>query len=225
MRTSPPVLLLVLLVVVGANGAFAFGPQVGVPGSSAQGMVRSEQDEAAEEQVAEVAGEDARQEIEPEPEPAATVPGALPAIGLVTTDEQEAALRLVETILAEQRLLLSGQNFVYQAEGRRDPFRSLLAVGSREIAAPELRPAGLSGFLISEITIVATASYQGRWQAMIMGRDRRTYFVRVGDVLYDGRIVEIAGEEVIFEQEVEDLLGARSKLRVSKRLVIGNQEY
>lgn len=225
MRTSRPVLLLVLLVVVGANGAFAFGPQVGVPGSSAQGMVRSEQDEAAEEQVAEVAGEDARQEVEPEPEPAATDPGALPAIGLVTTDEQEAALRLVETILAEQRLLLSGQNFVYQAEGRRDPFRSLLAVRSREIAAPELRPAGLSGFLISEITIVATASYQGRWQAMIMGRDRRTYFVRVGDVLYDGRIVEIAGEEVIFEQEVEDLLGARSKLRVSKRLVTGNQEY
>lgn len=223
MRTSPPVLLLVLLVVVGANGAFAFGPQVGVPGSSAQGMVRSEQDEAAEEQVAEVAGEDARQEVEPEP--AATDPGALPAIGLVTTDEQDAALRLVETILAEQRLLLSGQNFVYHAEGRRDPFRSLLAVRRREIAAPELRPAGLSGFLISEITIVATASYQGRWQAMIMGRDRRTYFVRVGDVLYDGRIVEIAGEEVIFEQEVEDLLGARSKLRVSKRLVIGNQEY
>ena len=98
-------------------------------------------------------------------------------------------------------------------------------VRSREIAAPELRPAGLAGFLISEITIVATASYQGRWQAMIMGRDRRTYFVRVGDVLYDGRIVEIAGEQVIFEQDVEDLLGARSKLRVSKRLVIGNQEY
>lgn len=223
MRTSRPVLLLVLLVVVGANGAFAFGPHVGVLVSSGQGMVRSEQDEAVEEQVAEVAGEDARQEVEPEP--AATGPGALPAIGIATTDEQEVALRLVETILAEQRQLLSGQNFVYQAGGRRDPFRSLLAVRSREIAAPELRPAGLAGFLTSEITIVATASYQGRWQAMIMGRDRRTYFVRVGDVLYDGRIVEIAGEQVVFEQDVEDLLGARSKLRVSKRLVIGNQEY
>jgi Tfp pilus assembly protein PilP len=149
----------------------------------------------------------------------------LPVVNVVTTDEQEAALRLVEAILEEQQLLLSGQNFVYQAGGRRDPFRSLLALGQREIAAPELRPRGLAGFLINELDLRAIASFQGRWQAMVEGADRRTYFIEVGAQLYDGRVVEISGDEIVFEQDVEDLLGARSTRRITKRMTTtGNQE-
>jgi hypothetical protein len=151
-------------------------------------------------------------------------PADLPAVDVGTTSEQEAALRLVEDILAEQRLLLAGQNFVYQAGGRRDPFRSLLALRQREISAPELRPPGLPGALISEVEVAAIASFQGRWQAMVVSQDGRTFFVEVGAILFDGRIVEISGDEVIFEQDVEDLLGARSTRRVSKRLVTGTQE-
>jgi len=218
MRASRLPLLLVFLAVVAGNGALALGSQAGAPGSSAP-----EPAQEAEEQAEEVGQEDAEQQAGIDPnEIDFTI---LPAIDIVTTDEQEEALRLVEEILAEQHLLLSGQNFEYQAGDRRDPFRSLLAVRRREISAPELRPVGLLGFLINEIEVSATASYQGRWQAMIVDFDRRTYFVKVGDTMYDGRVVEITGDEVIFEQDVEDLLGARSTRRVSKRLVTGNQEY
>ena len=63
----------------------------------------------------------------------------------------------------------------------------------------------LPGFLINEIKrrrdVRAT---RARWQAMIVGLDGRAYFVEVGAVLYDGRVVEISGDEVIFEQDVED---------------------
>lgn len=137
------------------------------------------------------------------------------------TDEQEAALRLVDKILQEQRVLSSGQNFVYQSGGRRDPFRSLLLLRQRELAVPAERPAGLAGFLVNEVTVKAVARYQGRWHAMLVGLNRRSYFTAVGTQLYDGRIIEINAGEVIFEQEVEDMLGARSTRRLVKRLKTG----
>lgn len=134
------------------------------------------------------------------------------------TDEEEEALRLVEEILREQEVILAGQNFVYRSEGRRDPFRNILQLRRRELVAPTQRPAGLAGFLIGEVQVKATARFQGRWQAMLVGLDGRTYFADVGTDLYDGRIVEINGNEVVFEQEVEDMLGARSSRRVVKKL-------
>jgi len=223
MRLSRQLLVVILLAAVAGNVALALGSQNGVAGGSLRGRELPPQAEEVGEQETAAEQDEPGQEVEAEP--AAIDPATLPAIEIGTTAEQDTALRLVEGILAEQRLLLSGQNFVYQAGGRRDPFRSLLAMRRRGISAPELRPAGLPGFLISEIEVAATASFQGRWQAMIVGLDQRSYFVEVGSGFYDGRVVEISGNEVIFEQEVEDLLGARSTRRVSKRLATGNQEY
>ncbi len=160
-------------------------------------------------------------EIDPvaEPEPPALIdPGELPVISAGMTADEEKAVRLVEQILAEQQMLLSGQNFVYNSGGRRDPFRSLLLLRQRELTAPTQRPPGLAGFMLGEIGISALAEFQGRWHAMLIGLDRRTYFAEVGTELYDGRIVAINEHEIVFEQEIEDLLGARSKRQVVKRL-------
>lgn len=136
----------------------------------------------------------------------------------IMTDEEEQALLLVEEILREQEVILAGQSFVYRSEGRRDPFRNILQLRRRELVAPVQRPPGLAGFLLSEVEVKATARFQDRWQAMLVGLDQRTYFAEVGADLYDGRIVEINDNEVVFEQEVEDMLGARSTRRVVKKL-------
>ncbi len=168
----------------------------------------------------ETAVEGSAQEADPEAaESEAPFIGELPELSEDLSTEQMEALRLVGEILREQQLLLSSENFVYQSGGRRDPFRSLLlSIRQRELSAPISRPAGLPGFLINELTIKAVAQYQGRWHAMIIGLDRRTYFAEVGSELYDGRVVEINTSEVVFEQEVEDMLGARSTRKVIKRL-------
>lgn len=140
--------------------------------------------------------------------------------GAVTAEEEE-ALRLVDEILQEQRVLLSGQNFIYQSDGRRDPFRSLLLLRQRALTAPEERPSGLAGFLVNEVIVKAVARYQGRWHALLVGLDQRSYFTEVGTQLYDGRIIEISDVEVIFEQEVQDMLGARSTRKLVKKLKPG----
>jgi len=78
----------------------------------------------------------------PEPDPTDWIPaqlidpGELPMVSDTMTDDGQQALRLIEEILAEQQMLLSGQNFVCHAGGRRDPFRILLLLRQRELTAP-----------------------------------------------------------------------------------------
>lgn len=219
---------LILVVLMMAQGSLAAAARL-VPGSAVIGattIARQERPPESQESDQESAGADADLAaetgdlVEPQAEPAQLIdPGQLPMVSDAMTDDEQQALRLVEEILAEQQLLLSGQNFVYNAGGRRDPFRSLLLLRQRELTAPTQRPPGLAGFMLGEVGISALAQFQGRWHAMLIGLDRRSYFAEVGTALYDGRIVEINDQEIVFEQEVEDLLGARSKRQVVKRLV------
>lgn len=141
-----------------------------------------------------------------------------------TTDLEEEAIRLVEEILREQQLIITGENFVYRADGRRDPFRNLLRSRQRQLDVPTQRPPGLAGFLIGELQVVAVAQYQGRWQSMVVGLDQRSYFIQVGTTLFDGRVIEINEREVVFEQEVQDMMGARTTRTVVKRLNPGTEE-
>ena len=198
-------------VLVLAGGLALQGQEVQLPSE-----LRAQVPAVAQEPVRDPStGEETAQEPATPPEiqqpPVSLLPDS-------TTDLEEEALRLVEQILVEQNMLLAGQNFVYQAQDRRDPFRNLLTLRQRELVAPAERPVGLGGFMISEIGVTAVARYQDRWHALVQGMDQRTYFVEVGTALYDGRIIEINEQEVIFEQEVEDLLGARSARRVVKKL-------
>ena len=137
--------------------------------------------------------------------------------------EQE-ALELVREIMERQRDYVSGDDFNYDRGGRRDPFRSLLQRFDRSIDAPQVRPPGTPGLLITDVDVVAVAEYQGRWYALLAGPDRRSHFAHVGDRLYDGHLVRIAASEVEFEQEVVDGLGARSTRRLVKRLAKGSEE-
>jgi Tfp pilus assembly protein PilP len=135
---------------------------------------------------------------------------------LLTPQERE-ALDLVERLIREQEGVLMGTGFDYQSEGRRDPFRSLLAQ-IRDVSAPTVRPHGLPGFLISEVELKAIAAVQGRWHAMVLGPDQRAYFLEVGTELYDGHVMRIGSGEVLFEQVVPDITGARRTREVTKRL-------
>jgi len=167
-----------------------------------------------EEQEQQATGEAAPPEQEPQQAPA-----ALPATDgqeLLTPQELE-AMALVERMVREQEGVLMGTGFDYSPAGRRDPFRSLLAELTA-VNAPSVRPFGLPGFLVSEMELKAIAAVQGRWHAMVTGPNQRAYFLEVGTQLFDGHVMEIGPGEVVFEQVIPDLTGARRTRQVTKRL-------
>jgi Tfp pilus assembly protein PilP len=105
--------------------------------------------------------------------------------------------------------------YVYEPAGRRDPFISLIGRGEDQRTA-EVRPAGLSGLLIGEITVKGVVRDRNGFLAMLRAPDNKTYTARVGDKLFDGTVKSINQERVIFSQDVNDPLSLVKQREVPK---------
>jgi Tfp pilus assembly protein PilP len=112
-----------------------------------------------------------------------------------------------------------GQGFSYDAEGRRDPFISLLRRGSDpRQSAPSSRPAGLAGLAASEITLKGTVQSRTGYVALVQGADNKTYIVRPGDTLLDGTVRTITANAMVILQQVNDPLSLEKQREVRKVL-------
>lgn len=93
--------------------------------------------------------------------------------------------------------------FTYHAEGRRDPFLTLLNTGTEP--RPVARKAdGLAGLTLAEITVRGIMQSRDALVAMVAGPDNKTYIVHQGDRLADGLIKEISREGLVVVQRVTD---------------------
>jgi Tfp pilus assembly protein PilP len=112
---------------------------------------------------------------------------------------------------------------IYSSQGRRDPFVSLIKpVGPQ--GQTGTRKAGIEGFLIQETALKGIIrSGPGQLIALLEGTDKKTYFVKVGQRLFDGQITAMDATTVTFRQEVEDPL-AREKTRELKKSLYPTEE-
>jgi Tfp pilus assembly protein PilP len=106
--------------------------------------------------------------------------------------------------------------YTYDAEGRRDPFVSLLFRGSDQ--KPASRPAGPAGLVINEISIRGIIRDRASFVAMITGPDNKTHIVHQNDKLFDGSVKAITADSVIFSQNVNDPLSLVKQREVRKYL-------
>ena len=109
--------------------------------------------------------------------------------------------------------------FRYRARGRRDPFRLPQAPTSLPPAAPDaVRPRGLKGQRVSELRLVGLVKAGGKFTALATGLQGRSFLLKKGDRLLDGRVLEIRGDRVIFVQRVDESAGEKRSSRVVKKL-------
>jgi hypothetical protein len=105
--------------------------------------------------------------------------------------------------------------FKYDAEGRRDPFLSLAGRGT-DPGTPAMRPSGISGLTIAEVTVKGIIRDRSGFLAMLESPDHKTYVVRAGAKLFDGSVKAIAPDRVIFSQDVTDPLSLMKQREVPK---------
>ena len=115
-------------------------------------------------------------------------------------------------------------NYVYAAEGRRDPFVDLVNRGVPEGAPATARPVGAAGLRVNELVVRGIVNTREGFVAMVGGPDGRTHTVRPGDRLLDGRIRAITPEALIILQEVNDPLSLEKQREVRKFLRGGGEE-
>ena len=115
-----------------------------------------------------------------------------------------------------------GSAFSYHAEGRRDPFISLVGRGS-DPKDPANRAAGLPGMLINEVSLKGVMKDRAGFIAWIQGTDKKTYVVRTGQRLLDGTVKAITADSIVFSQDVNDPLSLVKQREVRKTLRSGEE--
>ena len=109
--------------------------------------------------------------------------------------------------------------FVYNPEGRRDPFVSLVGRGAGAGGVTiGGRPAGLLGLEVTEVTLRGTLRSRDGFVAILLGADQKTYIVRAGDKLFDSVVRSISQDDIVMLQQVSDPLSLASQREVRKVL-------
>ncbi len=151
---------------------------------------------------------------DPAPPPPAAAPAESSPIGGAPTPD----LGNIDQILEGEEDVLSGTGFSYDPGNRRDPFKSLLSSPDRpEIRGP--RPEGVPGLLIDEIDLTGVFRTSRGWVAQVVAANqKKSYLLRVGDQVFDGDVVGINKNEVVFKQIVQDPTALKPFREVVKSL-------
>jgi Tfp pilus assembly protein PilP len=100
---------------------------------------------------------------------------------------------------------------------RRDPFESLLSRQKGGLDAKNLPP-GKGGLQVSTLKIDGIVHGPNGMIAVVSNPQQRTYFLREGDQLYDGRVDKIAMDGVSFHETGKDAFGKPVERSVNKRI-------
>jgi hypothetical protein len=147
-------------------------------------------------------------------------PGEQPPAGAASPDAAPSQddIGNIDEILEGEEEVLSGGSFSYDPGNRRDPFKSLLAAPDRpEFRGP--RPDGIPGLLIDEIDLTGIfRTSKGFVAQVVAANQKKSYLLKEGDQLYDGDVVSINKNEVVFKQIVQDPTALKPFREVVKSL-------
>ncbi|HEX7253141.1 MAG TPA: hypothetical protein VF376_09690 [Thermoanaerobaculia bacterium] len=121
-----------------------------------------------------------------------------------------------QSLLEQEDSALAGRAYTYDPAGRRDPFRSLLV--RAENRGRGLRPPGIAGISIDDITVQGIWKTRSGFVAQIRATDNKSYLLRAGDLLYDGEVTSVAPNEVTFRQNLNDPQSVKPFRDVTKQL-------
>ena len=141
----------------------------------------------------------------------------------IPQDEEEAVegadFSAIDDILEQDEEVLSDPEvYGYDPGSRRDPFVSL-ARAQQRVRRSEDRPEGPAGLLIDEISVEGVFVLDDGPVVQVQSASQRTSFLlRVGDELWDGDVLRINLDEVVFKQSVNDPTALKPFREVVKKL-------
>jgi len=124
----------------------------------------------------------------------------------------------IDQLLQGEEAILAGEGYSYDPGNRRDPFKSLLAATEiPNFRGP--RPDGIPGLLIDEVILTGIFRTDDGYVAQVQSAENeKSYLLKGGDQLYDGDVVRITGNEVVFKQIVQDPTALKPFREVVKTL-------
>lgn len=106
--------------------------------------------------------------------------------------------------------------YTYSPEGRRDPFLSLVGVGTD--ARTARKGDGPANMAVADVLVRGVMQSRGALIAMVEGPDKKTYIVHQGDKFVDGTIKSITTTGLVIVQQVNDPLSLVKQREIVKLL-------
>lgn len=101
---------------------------------------------------------------------------------------------------------------------RRDPFESLTSRQEAAARAGANLPPGKAGLQVGTLRLDGIVRAPNGMIAVVTNPQARTYFLREGDQLYDGRVDKIAMDGISFHESGKDAFGKPVERQVNKRI-------
>jgi len=107
-------------------------------------------------------------------------------------------------------------SYVYNPEGRRDPFWDISK--GKNVKIKREAKEGLAGLLIDELELEGIILVKTEYIAVFKGPDGKPYDVRTGDSVYDGEVIKIDWNSVVFKRLLTVALGGTKEKIIIKKL-------
>ena len=121
-----------------------------------------------------------------------------------TTDAPADFSAIDDLLKQDEEVLSDPEVYSYDPGARRDPFRSLFQRRA-QAQRSEKRPDGPAGLLIDELAVEGVFLLDDGPVVQVQSAAQETSFLlRVGDQLWDGDVIRITFDEVVFKQSVND---------------------
>ena len=158
----------------------------------------------------------ATQPSKPAAKPAAQAPAAKPA---AQTAAKPAVKKHAKTSAPAARTVSDKKPAASEQKiSRRDPFESLIGRKQAQDALAKNLPPGKAGLQVGTLRLDGIVKSANGMIAVVANPQQRTYFLREGDQLYDGKVEKISMEGVTFHEEGKDAFGKPVEREVNKRL-------
>lgn len=105
----------------------------------------------------------------------------------------------------------------YAAAGRRDPFVS--PVVSRSMVSTGCST-GKKCLAINQIVLTGIVKSESGMIAVVLNAMNKAYFLRENDPVFNGYVVKITGDSIVFQETVQDNLGKSMTREVTKKISV-----
>lgn len=102
-------------------------------------------------------------------------------------------------------------------KGKRDPFVSPVIT---RVQGPNASACatGKRCLIIDQLTLQGVVKTQSGWIAVIGNPAKKVYYLRNNDAVFDGYVMRIDGDSVVFKQNTLDAMGKQTQKEVVKRV-------
>jgi len=90
--------------------------------------------------------------------------------------------------------------------------------GRQGKGSPGQRPPGIPGIAIDDVTLQGIWKTRAGYVAQIRGTDNKSHLLRAGDQLFDGEVLRIGPNEVVFRQNLNDPQSVKPFRDLTKQL-------